>query len=566
MATAENIVSMRARGLRDELNAIEERLARQRDALVDLTRLRPEDGDGWSRTEGRILEVSSAALGVERVSLWRFDPAHTRIECADLYEAGPGRHSSGAVLRAADYPAYFASMDSSDVVAADEAETDPRTREFAASYLRPLGISSMIDAPVHVNGANVGIICHEHVGRTRHWTSDEKSFVIAVSNLLALAMERCERSRAESTVALQAAALDAAADATLITDPTGQIVWTNAAFTGLTGYTREEAVGRRPRDLLRSGAHDQAYYDGIWATIRNRQVWRGELHNRRKDGSLYFEEQTITPVIGPSGEVSHFIAVKRDLTEKKKLEAQFLQAQKMEVVGQLASGVAHDFNNLLTVINGSAELALMDIDAEHPHYAALEQILQAGVRAATMTRQLLTFSRKGVIRQVPIDLGRLLTDFRGMLHRLIGENVRLEVRCDPGLPAIVGDPGQIEQVILNLAVNARDAMPHGGSLWIDVRAVALLDDFVATHVGTKPGPHVLLSIRDTGEGMSPEIISRIFEPFFTTKEPEKGTGLGLGTVYGIVGQLDGTIWVTSEPGVGTTFEIYLPGATPSAAS
>ena len=282
------------------------------------------------------------------------------------------------------------------------------------------------------------------------------------------------------------------------------------------------------------------------------------MTNRRKDGSTYVEDQTITPVRSSSGAISHFVAVKRDLTERRRLEAQFLQAQKMEVVGRLAGGVAHDFNNLLTVINGNAELALTSIDEHHPVAADLKQIREAGVRAASLTRQLLAFSRKQIAKREPVDLGNLLAGFRGMLQRLIGEDIKLHVSGNAEGTQVLADASQMEQIVLNLAVNSRDAMPVGGDLWIDVRPVELDDAFVADHVGATRGPHVMLAVKDTGEGMSREVLARVFEPFFTTKAAGTGTGLGLATVYAIVEQSGGTVWITSEHGHGTTVRIYLP--------
>jgi CheY-like chemotaxis protein len=235
----------------------------------------------------------------------------------------------------------------------------------------------------------------------------------------------------------------------------------------------------------------------------------------------------------------------------------------MEVVGRLAGGVAHDFNNLLTVINGCAELALTDLGESDPARADLLQIRDSGRRAAALTRQLLAFSRKQIARRETIDLGQLIADFHGILQRLIGEDVALQIVRQPGTTCVLGDPSQLEQVILNLAVNSRDAMPAGGSLWLEVSRVELDDDFAAAHVGAQAGPHVKLAVRDTGSGMSPEVLSRVFEPFFTTKDAGKGTGLGLATTYAIVEQSGGTIWVTTEIGVGTTFQIYLPRVEPS---
>jgi PAS domain S-box-containing protein len=247
-----------------------------------------------------------------------------------------------------------------------------------------------------------------------------------------------------------------------------------------------------------------------------------------------------------------------DITEQKKLEAQFFQAQKMEAVGRLAGGVAHDFNNLLTVINSNSQLALMELREWDPLKEKIESIQKAGEKAANLTRQLLSFSRRQVVEMKVIDLNATLQDLEKMLRRVIGEDIELSFLLDKNLGRLKADPGQIEQAILNLIVNARDAMPSGGKIVVETCNVNLDQEYTLTHMGMKPGPHVMLSISDTGMGMKPEIRERIFEPFFTTKEKGKGTGLGLSTVYGAVKQSGGNVWVYSEPRQGTTFKIYLP--------
>jgi PAS domain S-box-containing protein len=545
--------------VRAALNAFEERLISQRNALVSLTNRHLAGRDALPAMLAEILETSAATLGVDRASIWTYSQSRSTIECVDLYEIAGARHSSGFSLSESDYPSYFCALATADVVAADDARTDPRTREFAASYLEPLGIVSIIDAPIHANGVVAGVLCHEHIGGQRHWTSDEKSFVVAISNLVSLAMERHERSRAEATMALQVAALNAAADSMVITDREGTVLWANPAFTRLTGYSFLEAIGKNPRELLKSGVHDQAFYRQMWDTLLGGNVWRGELTNRRKDGTTYIEEQTITPVRS-RGRITNFVSIKRDLTDRRLLESQFLQAQKMEIVGRLAGGIAHDFNNLLTVINGTAELVLSDLPADHPACTDLRRIQESGARAVGLTRQLLSFSRKEIARRELLDLGSVIAEFRSMLQRLIGEDIRLTVKAEEGLDLVLADPSQMEQVVLNLAVNARDAMPLGGSLTIEAANIELTPAFAASHAGVVPGPHVMLAVTDSGTGMSAETLARAFEPFFTTKEDGKGTGLGLATVYGVVAQSDGTVWVESELGRGSCFRVYLPRA------
>jgi PAS domain S-box-containing protein len=373
-----------------------------------------------------------------------------------------------------------------------------------------------------------------------------------------LRAEMAERQRTESLLRLQSAALDASADAIIITDENGQIAWVNPAFTTLTGYSATAAVGRNPRELLKSGVQDETFYREMWDTITSGLAWRGEITNRRKDGTFYSENMTITPVRNTEHAITHYVAIKRDVTEEKRLKAQFLQAQKMESVGRLAGGIAHDFNNLLTVINGTAELACDALTGDHPLRADFAEIQKAGERAAALTRQLLAFSRKQVSKPQILTLATLVADMRSLLQRMIGEDIALTLAPASGQAAVKADPGQIEQVLMNLVVNARDAMPNGGTLTIETKNVEIQNADDGHFESMYPGSYVLLSIRDTGTGMTEQTRARLFEPFFTTKEQGKGTGLGLATVYGIVEQSGGHITVETALGQGTTFRIYLP--------
>jgi signal transduction histidine kinase/CheY-like chemotaxis protein len=286
----------------------------------------------------------------------------------------------------------------------------------------------------------------------------------------------------------------------------------------------------------------------------------------RKDGAERFHELVASLMRDGNGKPIGFRGISHDITERKraeegkrKLEAQLNQAQKMEAIGILAGGVAHDFNNLLTSIIGYAELALMDLGKNSRVNQSLDEILKAGHRAAGLTRQLLAFSRKELIRPEVLNFNSLIMNFEKMLRRLIREDIDIVSVCSPDLWQVEADPGQMEQVVMNLAVNARDAMPKGGKLTIETANVELNEDYFRDHgVENQAGPYVMLAVTDTGTGMDKETRARIFEPFFTTKGLGRGTGLGLSTVYGIVKQNKGHIWVYSEPEKGTTFKVYFP--------
>jgi len=346
--------------------------------------------------------------------------------------------------------------------------------------------------------------------------------------------------------------------AILMLDPEGRVMSWNEGAQRIKGYGAEEIIGRHfscfytkedialqlPKKELLGAAQEGRFEDEGWRV--------------RKDGSRFWANVIITALRDEKGNLRGFSKVTRDITERKQLELQLLHAQKMEAVGRLAGGVAHDFNNLLTIINGYSEMMLDDLEAQDPKRSNLQEIKKAGERAAALTRQLLAFSRQQVLEPRVLDLNAAVADMDKMLRRLIGEDIDLVTSHGAELGQVKADPGQIEQVIMNLAVNARDAMPKGGKLTIETSNVDLDENYSQRHVQVAPGSFVMVAVTDTGCGMDQETQAKIFEPFFTTKEIGKGTGLGLATVYGIVKQSGGFIWVYSEIGRGTTFKIYLP--------
>jgi PAS domain S-box-containing protein len=378
-----------------------------------------------------------------------------------------------------------------------------------------------------------------------------------IVGIIAFGMDVTDRRRAEGQQATLSRVVEQATESIMITDAQGTVTYVNPAFESISGYSLAEVIGQTPR-ILKSGHQDAAFYRRMWETLARGEVWKGRLVNRRKDGTLFQEDATIGPVRDASGRLVNYVAVKRDVTTEMRLERQLIQAQKMEAIGRLAGGVAHDFNNLLGVIVGYGEITRRDLRGDDPLTGKVDQILKAAERAAGLTRQLLAFSRQQVLQPKIVDLNVIVSDVEKMLRRLIGEDILLTSSLDPGLGSVKADPGQIEQVLMNLAVNARDAMPEGGHLTVETRNAELGPDDAARRPPTLAGRYVMLAVTDSGMGMDAETQSHLFEPFFTTKEMGKGTGLGLSTVYGIVKQSEGYIWCYSEVGVGTTFKIYLP--------
>ena len=343
-----------------------------------------------------------------------------------------------------------------------------------------------------------------------------------------------------------------------LVDAGGQLIESNPALQQMLGYSEEELRNR----VLNEFTHpDDAAMDADLhheLVIGKRDHYQIEKRYVRKDGEVIWGRLNVSLDRGTQGRSQLTICMVEDITEHKRLETQFFQSQKMETVGRLAGGIAHDFNNILTVIKGYSQLLLHGLKEGDPLRETVGEIKKSTERAENLTRQLLTFSRSQVMEMKVIDLNDLVQNLEKMLRRLIGEDIELIIVLMEEPVRVKVDPGQMEQVILNLAVNARDAMPNGGKLAIETENVELDENYARTHIGVTPGSYVMLSVSDTGVGMTSEVKERVFEPFFTTKEKGKGTGLGLSTIYGIVKQSGGTIWVYSEPGQGTTFKIYLP--------
>jgi two-component system, cell cycle sensor histidine kinase and response regulator CckA len=360
-----------------------------------------------------------------------------------------------------------------------------------------------------------------------------------------------------------AAILDAAPVGILALDTEGIVLFWNKASESIFGYSAEEATGRF---LPYVNENQRAEFDSLHKEVLSgKSFFNLEVNRQHKDGHTIPISISAAPIGTPKGNIDGIISVVEDLTsrnkllsENKKLSEQFFQIQKMESIGRLAGGIAHDFNNLLVPISGFAEMGQKRLPDDDPLQEFFQQIEAAADRAAALTRQILAFSRQQILETKPLDLNLLIINFQKMLKRLIGENILMEVHQESALSSINGDPGQIEQILLNLVVNARDAMPNGGRLSIETANVSLDDHYCQTYPDVLPGNYVMMSVSDTGTGIDKQTQQRIFEPFFTTKAQGEGTGLGLATVFGIVKQHDGHINLYSEKGLGTTFKIYFP--------
>jgi PAS domain S-box-containing protein len=364
-----------------------------------------------------------------------------------------------------------------------------------------------------------------------------------------------ERKRNEADRERLMAAVEQAGDSIVITDLEASIQYVNPAFEKATGYTRSECLGRNPR-ILKGGGQPAEFYLELWDTLLSGKAWTGRLENRRKDGTPFTEDATITPVFDKDENITNYVAVKRDVTERVAHEAQHLQAQKMEALGRLAAGVAHDFNNMLGVI---LALVKLELEAGRPGQTdGLEQIQKAAASSADMTGQLLAFARCQPMAPVVLDLNRTLEGLMKLLPRLLGKDVKLSWLSQPDLGFVKVDPSQLDQALVNLCINARDAMSGRGELRLEASNVTLQADDCLGLENVHPGDYVELRVTDDGCGMDPSTSQRVFEPFFTTKPPGQGTGLGLAMVYGMVTQSNGTIAVDSRPGLGSRFTIRLP--------
>ncbi len=537
-------------------------MARQLSALYALIRSDKLHAEEYVTVLQHVTEVVAQALDVERVSIWSKKADGSALRCLELYEPSLHRHSSGLELVLGDYPRYSQTLASEEVIVAEDAHHDERTCELSAGYLTPHGVASLIDIPIHLVGGLDGVFRYEHRGPARRWMPDELTFAVAAANVACLVIGQREHRR--TAVQLQ----ESQRRHQELVNSFNGIVWeaegVDFRFTFVSRQVTR-LLGYVPEDLLEGLTWKSVIHpddlDYVSATfeqaVEEKRSQDIEYRVLASDGRGVWVRDSVTPII-EGGRLLQVCGVMLVITERKDLEAQLHQAQKMEAVGKLAGGIAHDFNNLLTIITGYTQLALNRLGREDPLVPDIQEIKKAGDRAAALTQQLLAFSRRQVLIPKVVDLNAIVANMETMLQRLIGEDIHLVTVLDPGLGHVKADPGQLEQVIMNLVVNARDAMPKGGKLTVETTNHDIRQSYRRGQAVIQPGRYARLSVSDTGCGMEPELQARVFEPFFSTKGQGKGTGLGLSTVYGIVKQSDGYIFLYSEPGCGSTFKLYLP--------
>lgn len=372
-----------------------------------------------------------------------------------------------------------------------------------------------------------------------------------------LRYELDERIRAEKLLFKMSAAIQQSPVSVVIMDTEGVIEFANPKFMEMMGCSDDGVIGKKLYELKASAGPGSTYRD-VWKAVTSGNVWQGELCCTHEGGGIFWEYATIFPISVQGAVTANYIAIMEDINDRKSLEEQLRHSQKMDAMGQIAGGVAHDFSNLLTVIIGYTTMLKGHLREQDTVQCTLDSILSAANRGVHLTGSLLAFSRKQIMTPRLVDLGGIVRNMEDFLRQIIGENIALETEYGAGKCYVRADSSNIEQVIMNLAANARDAMPSGGRIGIKVSRTELDSDFVAAHGYGPAGSHVLFSVTDTGPGIERQILSRIFEPFFTTKEVGKGTGLGLSIVHGIVKQHNGYITVSSKEGIGTTFFVFLP--------
>ena len=552
------------RALRDS----EERARRQRAAIAQLVLDAPLVASEIPTVLSRVAQTLSATLDVERASIWTLSQDGAALHCRVLFESGARSPTEGMVLRTAHFPRYFEAILAESRIYAEDAQTDPRTSELTASYLAPLGITSILDAGIMVEGVLTGVVCLEHVETIRKWHPDEEAFVSTVASIVAQAFINAERRRAE--IALRESEERFRTLAENIpgvvylyrNDARYSMLYLSQEVEQLTGYPRAEFLEERVSFVDLYHPEDApGIAPTVNAALKNRQAFHLIYRLRRRDGTWRWVEEWGVGVF--EGETLRFLeGFLADITERKTLETQLRRHEQLAAIGQLASGIAHDFRNLLTTVILYAHLGQRRSDLPSDVARYLEIIMGQARAATDLIEQILDFARRTELDRQPLDLVAFVGNVIAVLQRTLPETIHISFDVGSGAYIIEGDAGRLQQVLTNLALNARDAMPHGGNLRFGLTRIATGPDIAPPlpEMVEIPAPPawICLSVADNGSGMTPEVQAQLFQPFFTTKEEGKGTGLGLAQVYGIVRLHAGYIDVTTVAEQGTIFRIYLP--------
>jgi two-component system, cell cycle sensor histidine kinase and response regulator CckA len=545
----------------EALRAGEARLRQANDSLLYLARSPSVQEGDLEQAFAEISQIAGLSLGVSLTSIWLFNAERTLMICQKAYEMAGNLYSEGLTLEINRYPRFFTALQDHRFISTAESQLDPRIKEFNDDYLIPNHIVSSLDAAVRLRGEVVGVVCLDQRDVPRRWMPEEEIFAGSVADLVSLALGANERRLAAEALRNSEQRyrdlFENANDMIYTMDLAGHFTSINRRGEEMTGYSRAELLGRTGDLLMLQGerALSRSQLNRKMALESDHTVY--EITLVTKSGQQLPVEVN-SRLVFENGQPVAIQGIARDISQRKQLEEELRQSQKMEAIGRLAGAVAHDFNNMLTAILGYSQLLLLRMEPQSPWRKEVSEIEKAGRSAAALTSQLLAFSRKQGFKPQQINLNQVVSSIEHMLGRLIGDDIELAVALEAGLGTIKADPNQIEQVLMNLAVNSRDAMPQGGALRIETANTYIDANYALHHRDVLPGPYVVLTVCDNGVGMDHETQLRIFEPFFTTKDEGKGTGLGLATVYGIVKQCQGLIEVQSQPGVGTTFRIYFP--------